>query len=72
MSDAATRPGYKTTEFWLKLIAMVLTACYASGLIPTQGKVAAIVAIVATMLGALGYTVARTMAKAPAADDKAP
>ena len=58
------KPGYKTTEFWLKVAAFALTALYASGVIPTSGSAAAIAAIAATMLGSLGYTVARTLTKA--------
>jgi hypothetical protein len=58
------KPGYKTTEFWLKLTALVLTALYASGVIPTSGSAATVAAIAATMLGALGYTVARSWVKA--------
>jgi hypothetical protein len=57
------KPGYCTTEFWLKLAAVLLTALFASGVIPTTGTAAMVAAIAATMLGALGYTVARTMVK---------
>ena len=58
-----TKPGYKTTEFWLKMAAILLTALYASGVIPTSGPPAQITAIAATILGALGYTVSRTWVK---------
>lgn len=61
------KPGYKTTEFWLKLAAILLTALFASGAIPTAGPAATVAAIAATMLGALGYTVARSMVKSAAA-----
>jgi hypothetical protein len=66
MSDpdpTPVKPGYQTTEFWLKCAALVLTALFASGIIPTSGTVATVAAIAATMLGALGYTVSRTMLK---------
>lgn len=59
-----TKPGYLTTEFWLKLAAIVLTTLFASGVIPTTGTAATVAAIAATMLGALGYTVSRTFLKA--------
>lgn len=59
----AVKPGYKTTEFWLKLAAIAMTALFASGAIPTTGTAATMTAIIATMLGALGYTVSRTMVK---------
>lgn len=67
MSDetaTAVKPGWQTTEFWIKLAALTLTALYASGVIPTTGTAATVAAIAATILGALGYTVARTMLKA--------
>jgi len=60
-------PGYRTTEFWLKLAAFVLTALFASGTIPTSGPTAQLAAIAATMLGALGYTVGRSLVKAASA-----
>lgn len=60
---APVKPGYLTTEFWLKVVALVLTALYASGAIPTSGTAATVAAIAATILGALGYTVARTFLK---------
>jgi hypothetical protein len=57
------KPGYLTSEFWLKIAAIVLTALFASGVIPTTGTAATIAAIAATMLGALGYAVSRTLVK---------
>jgi hypothetical protein len=62
-TTSSVKPGYKTSEFWLKLGALVLTALFASGVIPTSGPVAQVAAIAATMLGALGYTVTRSMVK---------
>lgn len=56
------KPGFKTTEFWLKLAAFALTALYASGSL-TNNTALAIAGIVATILGALGYTVSRTLVK---------
>lgn len=60
-------PGWKTSEFRLKVAAFILTALFASGIIPTTGPVAQVAAIAATMLGALGYTVARSFVKAAGA-----
>ena len=57
------KPGWQTSEFWLSLLAMLLTALYASGVVPTKGTTAAVVAIVASLLTASGYAVARTIAK---------
>lgn len=63
LAAAPVKPGYRTTEFWLKIAAFALTALFASGAIPTTGPVATVTAIAATMLGALGYTVSRTLVK---------
>ena len=57
------KPGYKTTEFWLKVVALLLTILYASDAIPVGGEIDKLMAIGATVLGALGYTVSRTMVK---------
>lgn len=65
-TTTTAKPGYATTEFWLKLAAIALTALFASGVIPTAGTAATVAAIAATMLGALGYTVSRTWAKSAA------
>ncbi len=60
---ATVKPGWQTSEFRLKVLAFILTALYASGVIPTSGPWASALAIGATMLGALGYTVSRTLVK---------
>ena len=57
------KTGYKTTEFWLKVLAVVLTILFATGTIKTGGSAETIAGIAATMLGSLGYTVCRTWAK---------
>lgn len=57
------KPGYKTTEFYMKLAAMLLTALYAGDAIPTSGTASKIAAIAATALTAIGYSVVRGMAK---------
>lgn len=61
------KPGYRTSEFWLALAAMLLSALFASGAIPTDGPANAVAGIVASVLTALGYTVTRTGIKAAAA-----
>lgn len=60
----ATRPGWKTSEFWLTLAAILMSQLYASGVVGDGGTVAKVAGIAASVLGALGYTVARTKAKA--------
>ncbi len=59
-------PGWKTSEFWLRLAALILTAMYASNVIPTSGQAAQLAAMGATLLGELGYTVGRSLVKASA------
>lgn len=61
------KPGWQTTEWYLSLAAMLLTALYASGVIPTGGLPATIAAIAATVLTALGYKVSRTLIKTASA-----
>ena len=58
----ALKAGYKTTEFWLTVLAMLVGAVMASGLLP-GGAPTQIAGIVASGLGSLGYTVSRTSAK---------
>jgi hypothetical protein len=61
-----TKPGHKTTEFALGLLAIILTALYTTGAIPTDGPWAKLAAIGATVLTAIGYTVSRTLVKTAA------
>lgn len=62
--------GYKTTEFWLGLAAMLLGVVYASGAV-TNEHALQLMGIAASVLGSLGYTVARTVAKKSAAESAA-
>jgi hypothetical protein len=62
ISPALPEPGWKTSEFWLKLSAMALTVLYASGVL-TNSTALAIAGMAAAILGALGYTVSRTAVK---------
>jgi hypothetical protein len=57
-----TKPGYKTTEFWLSMLATLLTALFASGAL-TNNVALAIAGMAATVLTALGYKVSRTLVK---------
>lgn len=61
-----TKKGYKTTEFWLTMAAVVLSAAVASGVIPAEGPWAQIVSTALAALAALGYTGFRAKAKADA------
>jgi len=57
------KPGYKTTEFWMSMIAIALGAVVASGAIEIEGASAQIVGLVESALVALGYTGARLTLK---------
>ena len=59
-----TKDGWRTSEFWLSAAAMIMSQLYASGVIGDGGTAAKIAALVGSLLTALGYTVARTKAKA--------
>lgn len=73
MSDATTttptpvttppKPGWKTTEFWLSLLAVVLGALLTSGLLADGSAPLRIAGIATTVLAALGYTGARASVK---------
>lgn len=62
-SPATPKPGWRTSEFWLHLAAIIVSALIASGVIPTSGTAAQVVAIIATVLSSLGYTVVRSQIK---------
>jgi len=57
------KPGYKTTEFWLTLAAILVGALLASGVLPTDGTWVKVVGMAASILGALGYQVTRSFTK---------
>jgi hypothetical protein len=59
-----SKPGYKTSEFWLSSAAVVMSQLYASGVIGDSSAVGKVAALVVSILGALGYTVMRAKAKA--------
>ena len=64
------KPGYKTTEFWLSLIAMIVGAVMSSGLLEQTSTDwdNKIVGLIAMILGGLGYTVARSFVKVNTAE----
>jgi hypothetical protein len=67
MSDETTtpvKPGIKTSEFWLSLLATAIGAGVATGLIPSSGEAAKVAAFATMVLAALGYTVMRSQVKA--------
>lgn len=54
--------GWKTSEFWLHLIATLAGAVAASGL-PSNSKIVQVAGMVLSLLSVLGYTTSRTMLK---------
>ena len=58
-----TKPGYKTTEFWMTAVATILGIVLASGVVPDGGMAAQIIGGTLTILAQLGYTSSRTQVK---------
>lgn len=57
------KPGWKTTEFWLSLITIIVTAVLGSGLLPEGHWITKAIAAAAAALASAGYAVARGNAK---------
>jgi len=55
--------GYKSTEFYLALAAVVIGALMASGVFPADSLWCKLMGVAAACLAALGYTGARLMLK---------
>lgn len=66
-TDDTTKPGWRTTEFWLSSAAKLLGILFASGVLGDGSLGMRIAGLAATVLAALGYTVSRGMVKAAAA-----
>ena len=69
-----TKPGYKTTEFWLSLLATLLGFGLASGAMDSVSQdswIARVVGGLVAVLSTLGYSASRAKVKASAteADD---
>jgi exo-beta-1,3-glucanase (GH17 family) len=57
------KPGYKTTEFWISLAAVIIGSVVASGIVPADSVWERIIGLVVSALAALGYTGARLSIK---------
>ena len=57
------KPGYKTTEFWLSLLAVIVGLLIASGAIAEASSLGKILALAASALATLGYTYVRGTTK---------
>jgi len=65
-----TKPGYKTTEFWLSTLATIIGMVMASGVMDAAGEDSWITKLIGgavAVLSALGYSASR--AKVKAADE---
>jgi len=63
--------GYKSTEFWFSVAAMLVGVVMASGVVPDESGFAKILGLVASTLAALGYTASRTLVKGAASKTEA-
>ena len=75
MAEAnGTKPGWKTTEFWLALAATLIGAVVASGALDELGTdhwIPRVIGIVTSVLSALGYGAIRMGVKNSAAKQAA-
>ena len=62
-----SKPGYKTSEWYLTLAAMIVSALMTSGLFTADSTVGQVVGFIGMILAQLGYTVSRAMVKSAAA-----
>lgn len=58
----AVKPGIKTTEFWIALVAAVIPPIIAAGYI-TEEQIAAAVVVASPILSSMGYSISRGLAK---------
>lgn len=58
-SDDEHKPAWKTTEFWLSVVAAGVSIAYATGLIADGGTADKIVGGIAALLAMAGYQVTR-------------
>lgn len=57
------QPGYKTSEWWLALAAMVIGTLIVSGLIGETSALGKTLAFASSVLASIGYSYSRGMAK---------
>lgn len=61
-AEMASRPGYRTTEFWITLIVTV-AGVLASLNLPEENVVAKVTAVILSVGAAIGYTWSRGIIK---------
>ena len=63
----STKPGFKTSEFWLAAAAQIAGLVIASGVIAPESPWERIVGLVTMALATLGYSASRSQVKSSAA-----
>lgn len=63
-AQAAQKPGYKTTEFWLTVAALVVGVLLGADVFPIDSPAVKILGMASSILGVLGYQVQRGLVKA--------
>lgn len=58
-----TKPGWKTSEYWMSKAAMLLSVLFLADVIPTNGIWLKLAGVAASVLISQGYTVSRTIVK---------
>jgi len=70
VNETVKKPGYKSTEFYMSLIAVVIGAVASSGVLEGSDGLTKVVGLIMAALVALGYTGSRlTLKKLDAAND---
>jgi hypothetical protein len=62
-NEAAGRPGYRTTEFWLNLLAAVAGGAVTVGLAPAGSVWEKVMGLVLIAVAAVNQTASRTIVK---------
>jgi hypothetical protein len=63
-ASPAQKPGWKTTEFWLTIVAMLVGVLLSAGVFPDDSGIVKGLGVAASILGLLGYQVQRGLVKA--------
>lgn len=58
-----TKPGWKTTEFWLTVVSQIVGLVWASGVITEGSNADRVLGLAAAALASVGYAVSRGLAK---------
>jgi hypothetical protein len=66
------KPGYRTTEFWLSTLAMIVGSVMASGVLDSLDEsnwIVRVIGGIVVVLSALGYDATRSKVKAKEKED---